>query len=36
MAVLSHSDVRTAEIYMKKFRREGLVKQAADRRAQRG
>lgn len=35
MAVLSHSDVRTAEIYTKKFRRAGLAKQAADRRAQR-
>ncbi|MEP3688600.1 MAG: hypothetical protein ABJN05_16085 [Sulfitobacter dubius] len=36
LAVLPHSDIKTAEIYMKKFRRAGLVKQAADRRAQRG
>ncbi|TMM55118.1 tyrosine-type recombinase/integrase [Sulfitobacter sabulilitoris] len=33
MSVLSHSDVRTAEIYTKKFRRAGLAKQAAARRA---
>ncbi|WP_323766225.1 site-specific integrase [Marinovum sp.] len=32
MALLSHSDIKTAEIYTKKYERAALAKQAADRR----